>query len=264
MYTLFAPAPPLRPYIDLYWRIFTQDPAAALRERIIVDGQADILFNLGAPYHRFDPTDPTRDALLTVSNLDAQRRYPILIAQSGAMHLLGVRFRPGGLSAFIRIPLHKLTDLAIDAGDIFGAALRELDSRLFDAAPDATAQIALLDAFFARHLHALPASSTSAYALAACIEQACGQVSIRALSHDLGYSIRTLDRRFTAAFGYSPKFYARIIRFRTVTAHLSAHPYTPLIDLALAHGFTDQAHFTHEFSALAGQSPAAFRAMLSP
>jgi len=136
-----------------------------LHEHIFVDGKADILFNFGAPYQRQNLNDANGNCILSRSNLDAQCRYPIIIAQSGLIDLIGVRFRAGGLSVFTRAPLNKFTDLALDLELIFGATIRDLEARLFEALNDVEHQIALLDSFFLSRYVAPTHASHKAYTL---------------------------------------------------------------------------------------------------
>ncbi|MBC7870404.1 MAG: AraC family transcriptional regulator [Chitinophagaceae bacterium] len=261
MYEIFAPAPLLSPYIELYWRVQTNDAVLSLHERIMVDGQADILFNFGAPYQRQNPTDASGNGIVSRSNLDAQRRYPIIIAQQGAIDLIGVRFRSGGLNTFTRIPLMDFTNLTLDLDLLFGTTVHELEESLFEARLNAEHQIALLNAFFLRLRRDPSYAHQSAYQLASMIDSTNGSVTIAALSREIGYSMRTLDRRFTAAFGFSPKFYARIARFRATLNTLDTRTKINLGEIALLHGYSDQAHFTNDFVMLAGQTPSQYLTM---
>jgi methylphosphotriester-DNA--protein-cysteine methyltransferase len=56
----------------------------------------------------------------------------------------------------------------------------------------------------------------------------------------------------------SPKRLARLVRFRRVLATLDAHRTRGGVDVALDHGYYDQAHFIAEFRAFAGDAPRRF------
>jgi transcriptional regulator GlxA family with amidase domain len=62
--------------------------------------------------------------------------------------------------------------------------------------------------------------------------------------------------------GYSPKAFARIVRFRGAVARLYALPSEPLVQVALAAGYADQAHMTRDFAGFAGMSPAKLRGLM--
>jgi AraC-like DNA-binding protein len=79
-----------------------------------------------------------------------------------------------------------------------------------------------------------------------------------ALATALGTSTRTLQRRFVDATGASPS--AMLQRFRLDRARdLLRDPSRPVGDVAMAAGFSSQAHFATAFRAAFGQSPTAFR-----
>jgi hypothetical protein len=59
---------------------------------------------------------------------------PVAVQRGPAMDLLGVRFRPGGIGAFLRrLPADRLTDDLITLRDVWGAAADELLTRLQDS-----------------------------------------------------------------------------------------------------------------------------------
>jgi AraC-like DNA-binding protein len=72
---------------------------------------------------------------------------------------------------------------------------------------------------------------------------------------------------FKRAVGLPPKVYARVLRFQSVLKQ--AHGMARLnrlvswADLALQAGYSDQAHFSREFRAMAGVTPEAYRRQAS-
>lgn len=252
MYQLFAPARPLQPFITSYWVFRARD--AQLQENVFVDGQADLLFNFGCAYTRRYLNASDKSDLLGFSNLDAQRNYPVGIVQQGDIDLIAVRFRPGGLAAFLPLPSRELSNQALDVHAVFGAASRELENRLYDAAGDRAAKIRLLNTFFLRRLR-LDTPYEFALYIARQIEAADGKIAIQELSSQVGYSIRTVDRLFRGWFGLSPKFYARIARFQRALKLLTRDPNISLMDVTLSCGYYDQSHLTKEFSDFTGQTP---------
>lgn len=260
MYHLFIPTPPLQHFIECYWiakSISAQSDT--LYEHIFVDARADILFNFGCAYAR-TRLDESSSKNLGISNLDAQRSYPVIIQQTGEIHLIGVRFRPGGLSAFLPLPIHEISNCTLDVGVMFSASIMELQSRLYDA-PTFQQQIGLLDLFFLRLLNPTPVHAY-AHEVARQIEQHGGEINIHTLCQHVGYSIRTVDRIFNTTYGVSPKTYARIVRFQRALQQLRQNPNLSLAHIAQNCGYYDQAHFAKDFSALAGQNAEQFRKYL--
>ena len=261
MYQFFLPARLLQPYIQVYWMVQSpQGQPETIRENVFVDGRADILFNFGCAYGRRYLTETGIEESLALSNLDGQRHYPVSIAQEGIIDLIGVRFKPGGLAAFLSLPSYEVSNQTVELKAVFGAAVVELENRLFDS-QDATARIVLLDDFFLRRLF-LPSPYEFARLVAHSIESSFGLLSMKELSGQVGYSIRTVDRLFRQCFGLSPKFYARVVRFQRVLTMLSNDPKIDLTQITFDCGYYDPSHLTREFSDFTGQPPSLYRAHL--
>lgn len=97
---------------------------------------------------------------------------------------------------------------------------------------------------------------------ALAIDEADGDLRIRDLARTVGVSIRTLQRRFLAATGLTPKQYARVRRFRRALSNMLADEPDDWGRVAADLGFADQAHFIREVVALTGESPTAVEARL--
>jgi AraC-like DNA-binding protein len=259
MYQFFLPPSLLQPFIQNYWRL--RSSGFSLEERIFVDYHADIIFNFGVAYERrYLHLADTAD-MMPVSNLDGQRDYPLAIVQNGDIDLVAVRFKPGGLAAFMPMPAHELSNVTLDLYSAFGHEGLVLENQLFDAAHDSVRQITLLNEFFLRRLN-VGNMHTFTQKIAQRIDAHNGSISIQALSDEAGYSIRTVNRFFHQYFGVSPKAYARVVRFQHVLALMSKQTHLSLTEIALSCGYYDPAHFSKEFSAFAGQNPERYREFL--
>jgi AraC-like DNA-binding protein len=74
-----------------------------------------------------------------------------------------------------------------------------------------------------------------------------------------GYSHRRVVALFREAVGLGPKLFCRVRRFQRVLEALRTHPATGWAELALAAGYSDQAHLVREFRAFSGLTPGAHR-----
>lgn len=163
--------------------------------------------------------------------------------------LVGIRFRPGAGGPALGVPLAEVRDQRVDLAEI-RPSLAELLPPDLDPAL-ATGSVLRL----AQQL-------SSAMEEDAMVSRAAGlmarpQVRVESLAGQLGVSPRQLRRRFESAVGYGPKTLQRVLRFQSFLAAVSrAGESVNLADLALACGYWDQAHLTHECSDLAGLTPA--------
>lgn len=75
-----------------------------------------------------------------------------------------------------------------------------------------------------------------------------------------GIGSRQFRRRFSAAMGYGPSFYARIVRLEQFVDMAERHGDRTLAELAAQAGFHDQAHLARDVRQLLGTTPSQLRA----
>jgi len=181
---------------------------------------------------------------LTIAGPDTAAR---VVALAPGSRLVGVRLRPGVAGAVLGLPASELRDLSPDAADVLGRD--EAESLLDALTSDANPHSLLL-----RTVQLRGVSEPEPLVRAAVVALGRPRARVASVAADLGLSTRELQRRIAQAVGYGPKMLARVLRFQ----RLQALPPAPLIELALAAGYADQAHMTAEVTALAGVSPVRF------
>ncbi len=154
--------------------------------------------------------------------------------------LFAVRFKPGvGPSAF-GVPAHVLRDLRVPLAELWPGTERLVDA--LRTAPDPCRVLA--DAALAK-LRETPPDPALDAVVAALREHRVPEVADR-----LGIGARQLHRRSLAAFGYSPKVLARVLRFDRAMG--LAWNGVPFAEIAHRTGYADQAHLSREVKGLAG------------
>jgi AraC-like DNA-binding protein len=82
-----------------------------------------------------------------------------------------------------------------------------------------------------------------------------GTCDIGVSARDAGVSMRSLDRRFSAAVGLSPKQFARVRRVRSAIGAIAAGERA--VSTLARHAGLEPASFTREFRSVAGLAPRA-------
>jgi AraC-like DNA-binding protein len=175
---------------------------------------------------------------------------PLRLRPRGRTHTAGIRFRPGGLAGFLRVPLHELADRAVPLADVFGRAGRELAERAAEAG-DTRGLVHAASLFLGPRLSPRHAGR----ALAGVLVHSRGRASVDALAAGAGVSTRHVERVFRDEVGLSPKRLARVVRVQEVLRRVGSHP-VRWVDVALDCGYADQAHLSRDFRELTGESPA--------
>jgi AraC-like DNA-binding protein len=174
-----------------------------------------------------------------------------------ATEVLGVRFSPGGASAFFRVPARELTDRAIALEDLWGREAGTLAQRLAEA-KSSRERVGAIEAMLLRHRKSMTSAAHCAWQAAGLVVAEAGQLRIGELVERTGFSRQYLARLFDEHVGIAPKLLARIERFSAIVERAEAGAAHGWADAAAAHGYYDQAHFIHEFTEFAGVTPTAY------
>jgi len=195
--------------------------------------------------------------------LVGQMTGPLSIQAEGAVDVLGVRFKPGGLAPFVRLSLDELTGRAPALEEIWGDESRGLIERMAACGSDSD-RIAQVELHLALLFECAGRTDRPIEAMTAAILAASGRVRVAWLAEASGLSARQLERRFLARVGIGPKMLCRIARFQSTLAALSARPRDDWASLAVDCGYFDQSHLIGEFKAFSGMTPASWSAQRHP
>lgn len=240
-YREFAPGPALDASVECFWTGIADSGTRTVHHRVFPDGAMDLLFD-------FRATDGRR-----ASVIGAMTRA-LTYTTTGAVDLLGVRFRPGGLARFLRLEAAEITDGRASLAEFWDRLADELWERLAGSAPGERVR-SLREKLAAREA-ARPDPFVGH--CVARIEAARGSLRIAALESSTGLSARQLERKFARHVGLSPKTFARVVRFKAAVAAAEAAAQPPdWAGLACDFGYADQAHLAREFKEFTGLAPGA-------
>lgn len=243
-YVEIAPlCPQLRPFIECFWisQFANQSP-----KRIAPDGGIDLIYPL--------------------SSLTSGAPVPVLVGtmtrwlmtmQPSCSDIVGIRFRPGGIYPFLKMPLHAFTDVVVPLDDIvpsLGTAFLERVQEMIGE----TERLSRIEQILSEKLRQYDRQWLPMLPVAAHIASRHGQISVTQLSEQANLSRRQLERLFQQYVGVSPKLLARILRFRYVKNALRRNSQDSLMAIAFDHGYTDHAHLTKEFKTFLGLTPSIY------
>jgi AraC-like DNA-binding protein len=166
-----------------------------------------------------------------------------------------VELTPHGAFALLGVPLWEVTDTVIDMADVLGRRAEQIVAQLAET-PGWRARLALLDDVLTASAEAGPTPAPQVvWAWQRLCRSTC-RIPIALLAAEVGWTRRHLLTRFREQIGLSPKTAARVIRFQHALQLLQQPGRRPSVaSVAQATGYSDQAHLTREFRALAGATP---------
>ena len=175
---------------------------------------------------------------------------------AGRGRAFGVAFRPGAFRSYLPGPAAALTDRAVPA-----AGIPSLDPDL-DTSPETLA--AAVEHLLRQHRPAPHPTSTTAVNLVETIATTPDLTRVDTLAERTGTPVRTLQRLFAEHVGVGPKWAIRFHRLHEVRQRLADGTAPPWAELAAELGYTDQAHFSREFTAMLGEPPATYALRYPP
>jgi AraC-like DNA-binding protein len=222
-------------------------PSGAVRQSAIVpDGCSDLIWSHGS---------------LRIAGPDRTAKIEQL--PPGAT-VVGLRFQPGALAAWLRVPASELVGERVRLEHFWGAEARRIGDWVSEGRSPAEVA-ARLETAMARRAAGMKDNDGWAGAIFRLVERHTpfdGQL-VERLVGETGMAERTLRRRCHEVFGFGPKTLDRILRFqRFLQLARDAGP-TGLAGIAFEAGYADQAHLTRETRELAGFTPASVVAQLT-
>jgi AraC-like DNA-binding protein len=244
-YREIRPSARLRPFVNTFW-ILEQDGADTAPQRVVPDGQSELILNWGQPFQAFQSGQWQGQPR---SFLAGQIDGPLLLRPDGPAKMLGIGFRPHGARSVLPQPMHELSGRFTPVDDLSQSLSRNLHRALELPDPIAAVEAALLSA--------LKSSRGADLLIAEAVRRIKlekGATDLAALAEELGLSVRQLERRFLSAVGLAPKRFCRIQRFNNVFQVLG-QPSRNWVETAIACGYYDQAHLIRDCKDLSGNTP---------
>lgn len=173
-----------------------------------------------------------------------------------------IEFMPGGVSQFIRLNQDSVTDLQMPLEELNKTLEKDLKI-LIEAGGSLDEVIKALDTVLFKYFTFInQTQSNKVTPLLPYLRQNKGILTVKDLSEYTFYSPRHLNRLFNESLGINVKTYLRLLRINNAVKQINSSP-KELTEIAQFLGYYDQAHFIHDFRAVVGVSPKAYRENMS-
>jgi len=214
----------------------------------VPDGCVEIVLNLGDRFINAETGELQPRDLLA-----GQLMRPVVALPTGNVDLIGVRFKSGRAGAALRVPMWQLTGQLIAASSVMKGVDRLTDDLVNVTEADRLRHLAQE---LSRCLQGVDEDVLGSVDRAlAIIDARRGSVSIESVARSIGITRRHLERRFRDEVGLGAKEMARIARIHSVLELMHQRPLMSGAEIAMACGYSDQAHLIRECKALTGQTP---------
>ncbi|HEY0838777.1 MAG TPA: AraC family transcriptional regulator [Vulgatibacter sp.] len=218
-------------------------------ERVLPTGAVHLVLRFGGPPLRVDGHSLGHEIV------GGSRTEAYVREVSWSTGSVGAQLAPGAACAVLGLPAVELADRHTALADLWGQEAHEWRERIAAEASPAKR----LDRF--EQLLASRISTGPERMIGWAVGEIAKGTDIGRIVEASGFSHRHFLSIFRREVGLAPKRFARVVRFqRSIEVLSKAEGGASLAEVAHAAGYADQAHFTREFTAMAGLPPGRYRA----
>ncbi|GLY83785.1 helix-turn-helix domain-containing protein [Actinoallomurus iriomotensis] len=248
-----VPAPPLDRFIDDIYCL-TGVPRHR-RMNVPPMPSAHLFINLGEPVRLRDSDPSVPSAVLTDGWFMGVWTRRFLVEYPARVRLVGVHFKPWGISPFVDMPATELRDRWVPVDAVWRRSLDRIRDQVGDMT-SATGTLRVLEEELRSRLAEAPSRGLGLVQhTGGRLQTAHGAVPVSALADAAGVSGNHLATQFKFHVGVTPKRVARIYRFARLILSVDALRPVDWSDLAHTAGYFDRAHFSREFKDFTGHTP---------
>ena len=236
------PSAALAPFVDHLWEKQVEDTGIIPYdiETIFPEDQTVLTYSLGKDYYRSHAnTDHFKE--INGIQLEGLHQAPNFYKHQPGIHIFGVKFRVGGLFAFLPSPISETNNVSSEADTL----LTDLPSLSHTINFDQRCET--IEAYLLGHL--IEKQAKKYLKLLLMLQE------LDADSSAMSSSYKTLSRLFQEVIGISPKEYVQIKRINQSLALFASTKDIKSQDLADQLGYYDSAHFINEFKKYTGKTP---------
>lgn len=225
-------------------------------ERVIPSDHLQLMFHYREPFRVRYPDD--RESMQPRALISGLTDSFSDVTTRNETGVIFVSFFPAGACQFINLPLSELENLSIDLNEVQGKEVARVEELLClkRTVPE---KVRVIEDFLTgrfspapRHDHRLVSGAVD------LIRQYRGKLSATILADKLACTTKSLERKFAAYIGKTPKQYIKLVRFQEILTDFSRNKGINLSEYAYRNGYFDQAHFTHDFKQYTGYTPGEF------
>ncbi|WP_326948376.1 MULTISPECIES: helix-turn-helix domain-containing protein [unclassified Amycolatopsis] len=254
-----VPAPPLDRFVD---DVYCQTGVPGHRLMTVPPmPSAHLFLNLGAPVRLYDSDPSVPPAVFADGWFMGMWTRRFRVEFPARVRLVGVHFKPWGLSPFVGVPASELRDRWVPVDAVWHRSLDRIRDRLGELASAGETLRVVEEELRARLAEAPARGLDLVRHTGGRLATSYGAVPVGALTEAAGVSGNHLAAQFKAHVGITPKRVARIYRFARLILSVDALGPAGWADLAHRVGYFDQAHFGKEFKDFTGHTPTEFLAL---
>jgi len=249
LYREYNPDFLLQEFVECFWCSTNLLPGSPPL-KVLPDGCVDIIFNFTGSNSNH-VSDIEKNSPFIVGTMTGP-----LLSKSEPMitEMIGIRFRPVGITAFMPVPVNELTDKNYDLFSVHTLFSKEFHEIIIRQS-STLERIKYIEHYFIEKLKSITLPDKRIVQATRSIIESHGQRRVSEVINSVSLSERQFERCFIAAVGISPKTFSNIIRFRQTRNYIMLHPKESITSIAMSCGYFDHSHLFRDFHRFGDELP---------
>jgi AraC-like DNA-binding protein len=249
-YLKYSPPNALTNIVHQYWSLEGKVPEGQKYiHRTMANFYPELIFHYGGRF--MELTDENNIETAFIAGIHGQTDKIRRFIPTDQYGIFGVLLQPYAIPLLFGISSSETCNQLIDLPSIFGAVGITLKEQMLEAKDNFT-RVEIINRFLKKRLRNF--KRPEIVNAAQLIYKKSGMVDVKQIAMQSFLSQRQFERNFKELIGFSPKSFARLVRFKSLINNYNREDKS-LTQVAYDFGYYDQSHFIQEFKSFSGYKP---------
>ncbi len=249
-YSKIVPSPHLSQLVDFFWVLEADvQNGQHYTHRSVAMDASGIIFHYKGHFSEVHNLFPA-------SHILAQSESCRLFTTNQSFGIFGVQFNPLVNTYLFRVSSDELSNSLCDLKSLLGNTGRSLEDEVISA-PNTQRRVEIVSRFLKKKFCDMDLKNERIFHAVDHIRNGGYGDSVADMASHVNLSVRQFERRFKQAAGFSPKLFAKIVRFQKAYHQIGVADES-IMNLSFDTGYYDHSHLHRDFMRFAGYNPGCF------
>jgi AraC-like DNA-binding protein len=249
-FNTYLPPNQLASVVRYYWSLDGElSPTEKYIHRTLANHCPELIFHYGGEFKEIVSCNKIEKTFRT--GLHGQTNIIRRFTAENCCGIFGVMLEPYAVPILFNSSATDVKNELVDLELFIGGKGKEIAEQMV-LAKNNIHRVSLMNHFLTKRLTTINSAQIIYAVKSICSEN--GNVNIRHIAKRACLSQRQFERNFKNFVGFTPKTFARIVRFKSLVDNYTRTGQT-LTEIAYDFGYYDQSHFIHDFKQFSGYNP---------
>ncbi len=250
IFNTYIPSKQLTSVVRYYWSLEGElSPTEKYIHRTLANHCPELIFHYGGEFKEIVSDNKIEKTFRT--GLHGQTNIVRRFTAENNCGIFGVMLEPYAIPILFNSSAIEVKNELVDLELLIGREGEEIAEQMI-LAKNNKHRITLMNHFLTKRLTTINSTEIIYSVKSICSEK--GNVNIRHIAERACLSQRQFERNFKNLVGFTPKSFARLVRFKSLAGNYSKGKQT-LTEIAYDFGYYDQSHFIQDFKQFSGYNP---------